>query len=310
MKTTIQAVLNDGAGRRIIAAAWVAVLLGITPVSRAALADGPDDCALCHQSEVVEWRHSPHAGATLEAQLGTAQECQEAEAEDCDCLSCHSTSFSEVDFAPSQEGVTCEACHGPYVEGHPTDAVMPVDVDSSVCSGCHVQTYQEWKGTPHGQASVQCIGCHRSHTQNLRLDDRYLCRSCHEEGIQDPGHVAHLRASVLCVDCHVFPAATVPPPDGGDMVRVTRSHEFDVAIEVCTGCHGANFHEETARIANLTADGSLPGTASPTAETDSPRLLSATFNALGLGMGVGGMIGIAFVLVVGHIRQREWRNQQ
>ena len=123
--------------------------------------------------------------------------CQDASDPNCDCLTCHTTSFDAATPMPDAAGVTCEACHGPLVTGHPESGEMPLDVDSSVCSDCHVDTHAEWQTTAHGEAGVQCIGCHKSHTQNLRLDDQKLCESCHSDRLLDSGHSAHAQAHRL-----------------------------------------------------------------------------------------------------------------
>ena len=70
---------------------------------------------------------------------------EDVEAGECSCLGCHTTDFDPNEGTYVYGGVSCEACHGPYIEGHPKDGVMHLDVDSSICSDCHAETHQQWQ---------------------------------------------------------------------------------------------------------------------------------------------------------------------
>ena len=311
-----QPTLTASAARWAIALAAIALFLLTAP---AVLADqpapvDPNTCALCHQEEVHDWQNSPHA-SSLNALSGHQDlVCQDASDPDCDCLTCHTTGFDGATPMPATAGVTCEACHGPLVTGHPESGEMQLNVDSSVCSTCHVNTHAEWETTPHGQAGVQCIGCHRSHTQNLRLDDQKLCESCHSERLLDSGHIAHAQAKTACVDCHTSPAATVTSVDG---VMPSPSHEFSVNTAACESCHSDTFHQdsteatsagETLATAFVSTDQTTPAVIA--AETSNRQWLQgATVISFGIGIGVGGMAGIIFVLLAGFLLQRIGRNQ-
>lgn len=302
--------------------AWIACLaLLMIVLQPAAVSAGvplpadadPGQCALCHQAEVQDWSHSPHAQAMAPLDHGDILACREATGDGCTCLSCHSTNFDPSAEAYLQEGVTCEACHGPYVEGHPENDQMQLNVDSSVCSSCHVETHQEWLATAHGQVGVQCIGCHRSHTQNLRLDDQVLCKSCHRDDLEDAGHAAHTRAGLACLDCHTNPASSLSGENQGVI------HDFAVVTTVCADCHGTTFHDQGQPIVNeklaqqaamvlVSADADAQAFAVPVDEqTVRRQLQSATALSFGTGLGFGGIIGVVFVLVTGFLIQRPWR---
>jgi hypothetical protein len=269
----------------------------------------PGQCALCHQAEVQDWQSSLHAAATLALESEVVA-CEEGQ--DCSCLTCHTTNFTPATGAFEHAGVTCEACHGPLVEGHPENGHMILSVDSSVCSDCHEETFADWQTTSHAEAGVQCIGCHRSHTQNLRLDDQALCRSCHRDHVQDGGHLVHMRTGLDCVTCHVSPAQS-PHIDGGPSGP---THQFAVATEVCASCHGGAFHrdETTALISAMQPGMAIPAMPSGQAAAVTDQSLgSATAQAsavsLGLGIGIGVLTGIIFMLAVGIIVQRPWRRK-
>ncbi len=270
----------------------------------------PGKCALCHQAEVQDWRNSPHAGALSAIGHTTGMMCEEGE--DCSCLTCHTTNFSAAAMSFEYAGVTCEACHGPYVEGHPENGEMVLNVDSSVCSGCHVDTFEDWQHTSHAEAGVQCIGCHRSHTQNLRLDDEVLCKSCHRDQLQDAGHLTHIQTGINCVNCHTSPSSMMTNTDGPS----SPSHQFAVNNEVCAGCHGDSFHraETSAMLSAAIARSNSAAAADATeralavAEQESQRsTVRTSLLSLGLGIGIGVMGGIVFILLVAVLIQRPWR---
>ncbi|MEZ4770973.1 MAG: multiheme c-type cytochrome [Caldilineales bacterium] len=312
---------------------WVALLvvaLVLLVAAPAALADqpappspvDPQTCALCHQSEVRDWSASPHAGAFHALSGHESITCTESGDSACDCLSCHTSGFDGVSSAPLSDGVTCEACHGPLVAGHPETGEMPLDVDSSVCSTCHADTHAQWATTPHGEAGVQCIGCHRSHTQDLRLDDQVLCESCHSERLKDSGHMAHAQAQVSCIDCHTSPAATAATALA-DNTMPSPNHLFSVDTASCESCHGERFHEDAtgSAISDQTWNAAVSEAAGQTvareiaaaesvAEASNRQWLQgATLVSFGLGIGFGGALGIIFVLIAGFFLQRMGRSQ-
>ncbi len=270
----------------------------------------PGQCALCHQAEVQDWQSSPHAAATnaIESAL---MACQEGE--DCSCLTCHTTNFSPVTGEFEHSGVTCEACHGSLVEGHPENGTMNLSVDSSVCQDCHAETFADWASTPHAQGNVQCIGCHRSHTQNLRLEDQALCKSCHRDQLQDAGHLAHMRTGLDCISCHTTPASSPHAVDGPS----APSHQFAVNTESCADCHSNIFHRPATSAAIAAAQPASTGSSIQpeeakqiVAEQESARRTAqASAIALGVGIGVGVVAGIIFMLVLAILTQRPWRGK-
>jgi hypothetical protein len=306
----------------LLAAAGLMALFAL--FSAAALADAPTplqedpgQCALCHQEEVQDWQASPHAGAMSAMDPAALAECRENEGANCTCLTCHNSSFDPSAQKVPHEGVTCEACHGQFVEGHPENGEMKLSVDSLVCSECHTDTHQSWETTAHAKAGVQCIGCHRSHTQNLRLDDEVLCKSCHRDRLEDSGHAAHLTTGVSCIDCHTSPA-TMTSADG----QLVSSHTFAVAKDSCASCHGETFHEGQSMAGQAAALGAAvePALGQATTAGETPAevvadqanrrwLQGATALSFGLGIGFGAMVGVVFVLVIGLIIQRPWRTK-
>lgn len=274
-------------GQLILIGCLVVLFCLVLPA--AALAEPPtpagaETCAECHEPETTAWQDSPHAIAS-----------------------------NNKDGAI---GATCEDCHGLYIEDHPEEGVMQLTVDSSVCEDCHSSTFEQWRGSIHQQAGVQCIGCHLSHSQEFRLTDEALCGSCHRDRLEDFSHTAHGVANVACTDCHLSTMTTseiamVGPK--GDYSILVPSHDFTgVSSEDCVKCHGQDVHEllpgpEHVVDAQLIAIAdSVPGL---TAELETTQQTNQTLQimvpvSLGIGLGIGGMLGIAFMLVVGYINQR------
>jgi hypothetical protein len=213
---------------------------------------------------------------------------------------------------------TCEDCHGPYVRGHPDDGVMALTVDSDVCDTCHAGTFDQWEGSVHAQAGVQCISCHLSHSQTLRLSDETLCLSCHRDSVGDNFHLAHQLSDVTCTNCHPAPStdpsvgtaaagATIPAPD----------HDFvGIAGDSCVDCHRQFIGKEQVTTTLAASDmepvklvalaSSVPELTAKvkTLETEELALATTSVTALGLGTGVGGVLGIVFVLAVGYVMQQ------
>jgi len=310
---------------RLLLGGFLVVLLGLS-LPGAVLAgppdpgyQGPEKCAECHSVETEAWKNSPHAQAMAHIDQSEQMACsEETETEECSCLGCHTTDFDPIDRTYAYGGVSCEACHGPYVEGHPKDGVMHLDVDSSICSDCHAETHEQWQDSLHAEAGVQCIGCHMSHSQDFRLTDEALCGACHRDRLEDFAHTAHESSEVGCTDCHLsattHETAALVSIDQSIGRPEAPSHSFTVvSSEACVGCHGQTIHEvvphdDLSQVANvqlLAMADRAPELANElqAAEETNKSLRVMTLVSLGLGMGVGGMLGIIFMLVVGYVVQ-------
>lgn len=260
-----------GMAGRLLPVIGLILLLSLL-VPTLALADSPEPCAKCHNDETKAWENSPHAkGVTT---------------------------------------VNCEDCHGAYVAGHPEAGVMQLTVDSSVCEKCHSSTSAQWENTIHAQAGVQCIGCHLSHSQQFRLSDKALCTACHREQLD----TAHGQADVSCIACHLSPAnshevAAVSATEAKLGVPPA-NHDFTAVLSKnCVSCHDQVAHrDDTAPVSNVQSPVTLecqPGLMAKLEATQETNksLQTLTPISLGLGMGIGGTLGIVFMLILGYINQ-------
>jgi hypothetical protein len=274
-----------------VGAAIVAVLLGAASVQAAApnqeggatpeipmtLAE-KQGCG-CHSLEKESWQMSPHGA------LG----------------------------AEGQPAATCATCHGEYVEGHPDEGMIPLAADSSACTDCHAQTAVEWEGTVHAEAGIQCISCHLSHTQDLRVTSDRLCETCHREAIQDPLHTAHWLGEAGCTSCHLADGA---PHRGGDLASTdpaaallaTPRHDFvSVSSARCLDCHSKDVTQLDGPIQTefvvqndlMQAAGQVPQLQAALANAQQANRTLSLWQpvSLGTGIGIGGILGIAFVLL-------------
>ncbi len=275
-------------GRRMLACCLVALAGLVLPalVWAGPPRSGPGDtgsgseiCATCHPKEMETWSGSPHA---------------------------------QVKLADGSVGVTCEDCHGAYVEGHPQKGLMQLSTDSSVCKSCHAKTYEKWSISAHGRLNVQCIGCHVAHSQGLRLTDNTLCTACHQTPPTDMAHTAHSQAGVVCVSCHVSTASTQTAAAAAPTADASSGHDFMAASsQPCVTCHDKTPASPTADTTSSQAVGlasaamaeqpSGPVTAVETQERPAQALQIMPFITLGLGMGIGGILGIVFMLTIGYI---------
>lgn len=266
---------------RIVAACLIAVCFtGWTPstlLAQSAASDDAKSCVSCHAEESAAWEISPHGG--VDPETGGAV-----------------------------GGASCVDCHGEYVKGHPAEGPMSLKVDSSSCQDCHAGTFAEWGDSYHASEGVQCISCHKPHSQQLRLTDETLCQSCHRESVEDAFHSAHWQGDVTCTSCHLADTPhmqTVASSDPAVSVAAAPSHDFvTVSSANCLDCHSndvtlaqADQTQVAARTPTTSTTGAT-GTAAP-ATTQATPLASATLSAanLGFGLGIGGILGIVFMLI-------------
>lgn len=188
-----------------------------------------------------------------------------------DCIQCHTTgavSFDDnggmrqqnrpgIDGTWSEDGVHCEACHGPgskHVPDPPAGNIV-IDASNTTCDRCHVgqgggpemrafdgfiagdQQSLEVEAGPH--AGFQCIVCHNPHGSLVADRDhaiRNTCTICHTE-MNMALHAGRVFARgdfverLSCESCHMAFAAknvssATTAPLGGTVGRIgdTRTH--------------------------------------------------------------------------------------
>jgi predicted CXXCH cytochrome family protein len=196
----------------------------------------PQDCADCHPDIHAAWVESPHAHAYDDEVF---IQRWKSLGEPGECMVCHTTSYQATTGEFKEEGVACEACHGPAVEGHPP-AVVPIRADTEYCGTCHTTTLGEWRLTGHATANVGCSDCHNPHSQQALFENPdEMCINCHKDDIDEHKNDLHIQKGISCVECHalVIPSKT-PPPDG----LVPTGHTFTITPATCVSCHTDTLH--------------------------------------------------------------------
>ncbi len=283
-------------------------------------------CQSCHPEEYAAWKDTVHAKAALDPAFKEqfAQSHNQG-----DCLKCHTTGFDKDSGKFAWEGVTCEACHGAYKQGHPAAQTMQLPMESSTCRVCHETAFQEWEKSTHAQAKIECFDCHKSHTQGLRTGSTdTLCAACHNDQQTQLKHSIHGISGVDCGSCHMVTEQknTAGAMDTTGVNIEAKSHSFFVPADVCNRCHSDTIHPSGGATAN---NASLPvaevraaGAAAP-AGTDAVRTgelegrisdLQGRLNALrdtavvsmGLALGFGGFAG----LLLGIAAMSLWRRSR
>ena len=197
---------------------------------------GPEACAACHEDIHDLWQDSRHAQAFSSPIF--QRNWQEVDSE-FECLTCHTTGFDPAINTYEHEGVTCEACHGPLIAGHPEER-MPIAADHELCSTCHKTTTDEWMASQHGMAEIECQSCHNPHAQEPKAETvTELCANCHQERGDSFTHGTHADAGLECSNCHMFTS-----PRMADAIEglVPTGHTFSVGSDACVGCHQDSVH--------------------------------------------------------------------
>lgn len=178
-----------------------------------------------------------------------------------DCGECHTTGYEPVgnqNDLPGlvgtweENGVQCEACHGPggaHVQ-NPTSALPVVDRGSEACGECHYrgdpekidasgafvqhhEQYEDFYQSKH--RALSCVDCHDPHATTVYREEavrmglesgiEVKCESCHweQETFQPAEH-----AFATCLDCHMAPLAKSAVGDEARLRGDVASHLFAI----------------------------------------------------------------------------------
>ncbi len=197
---------------------------------------GSSSCKECHKTLHDKWSETRHAQAFSSPIF---QRDWSELSKQTSCLECHTTGFDPSTGAYTEEGVTCESCHGPFQPNHPEQS-MPITPNAALCATCHKNTTDEWKASKHSEAGIQCESCHNPHSQTpLAPTVTELCSNCHKERGDSFTHGTHANAGLECSNCHMYTSPRAEDPIGG---LVPTGHTFAVGSDACIGCHQDTVH--------------------------------------------------------------------
>jgi len=239
--------------KRIVVALFCGLVAGLTAVTIGEASsphqEGPvrTDCQECHESVVTHWENSAHGMAAV---VPAFQEAWEENGKSPECLSCHTTNYDPATGMWETNGIFCSVCHTDQSGPHP-ETPMPTDPSSRLCGSCHLDTYDEWQVSVHGEGEMACVNCHNPHTTTLKVGNmRDLCTTCHNEEGHFYSYTAHAQRGLKCTDCHLRVSET-PIGEGHGQ----RLHTFRVDLATCNQCHGEEMHYPVAE--DLMADTEL-----------------------------------------------------
>jgi predicted CXXCH cytochrome family protein len=293
--------------RLLIAIMFALLAAGVTLVIVQAQDGGPvppaqqtPACVTCHSQFATEWQSGPHGQAVSDPIFldeWTKQGKPGA------CLVCHVTDYDPATGTWKQDGVACEACHGPMKADHPKEP-MPVDRSPELCARCHSDTrfgWQDWQGSTHYQRGMNCSTCHDPHSASLKVtkatdgnatytDASQLCITCHKDVSMDFPYSQHHQQGVSCIDCHVTHTEQKDP----SKAHTVPDHSFKANIASCNTCHSQQMHTTTQ-----TADTPLPASLSPTQTQIKEAGLNPQPNPVSpFGFaGLAGLVGLAAGMV-------------
>lgn len=197
---------------------------------------GSSSCQKCHSDIHEDWLTTRHAHAFSSPIF---QRDWTELSKQTSCLECHTTGYNPASGSYSEEGVTCESCHGPFQPNHPVQD-MPVTPNAELCATCHKNTTDEWKASSHSAAGIQCESCHNPHSQApLAPTVTDLCSNCHKDRGDSFTHGTHATSGLECSNCHMYTAPRGEDPIGG---LVATGHTFTVGSDACIGCHQETVH--------------------------------------------------------------------
>lgn len=171
-----------------------------------------------------------------------------------DCGRCHTTGYDDQGHQGglpgivgtwNEEGIGCEACHGPGSDhvAAPSSSNISVDETSELCGQCHYrdsehriaasggwvkhhEQYDEFLHSPH-YGALTCGTCHEPHPSTVYdqggLKTTPTCETCHQnyeiEGME----------TLECWDCHM-PYAAKSANLQNDYAADVHSHQFKIWI--------------------------------------------------------------------------------
>ena len=312
MKTRIE--------RLLIALVFALLAAGVTLVVASAKEGAKDnpgqftsDCVACHTEYQMTWENGAHGQAgndPIFLEDWTNQGKPGA------CLVCHTTGYDPATATYKENGVTCEACHGPALPDHPKTP-MPVDRSPDLCGRCHSDTrfgWQDWKVSTHYQRGMDCATCHDPHSASLKKvtasfegdlptdEVSQLCINCHKEYSMDFSYTSHHQKGISCVDCHVKhlenderTAHTVP------------DHSFNASLQSCNTCHAKQMHNP-AEATNTAVNLNAPASAAPADEVKLASVSPEPDPVSPVGFSVlAGLIGLAGGMVLAPWLERGYR---
>jgi predicted CXXCH cytochrome family protein len=273
-----------------------------TPADPTQPAPEAPPCVACHTEFASEWKDGPHGQASSDPAFLKDWNSQGQPGA---CLVCHATNYDPATGTWLEDGVACEACHGPMVAGHPKEP-MPVDRSADLCARCHSDArfdWQDWQGSTHYQRGMNCTTCHDPHSASLKVvaprdgtaqysDASQLCVNCHKDVSMNFPYSVHQQQGVACIDCHVTHTETNPPD-----AHAIPDHSFEANLNSCNACHSEQMHDAASALGTNPAAAVPAATRPQTLEQAGLAPQPTPVSPLGYA-GLAALVGIAAGMVM------------
>lgn len=275
-----------------------------SPSSPAAPTQQNPPCVACHTEFATEWENGPHGKAVTDPKFVDEWTKQGKPGA---CLVCHVTNYDPATGTWQQDGVSCEACHGPMKADHPKSA-MPVDRSPELCARCHSDTrfgWQEWQGSTHYQRGMNCTTCHDPHSASLKItkamggstqynDASQLCVTCHKDVSMNFPYSVHQKQGVTCINCHVTHTEKTPAD-----AHAVPDHSFKANLDSCNTCHSDQMHSAAQGGGDTPVSLPAAGTGTDTQQVQQAGLTPAPMPVSPLGYaGLAALVGLAAGMVL------------
>ena len=170
------------------------------------------------------------------------------------CASCHTTGYSSdghqngrsgIVGTWQEDGIGCEACHGPGSEHAANPRIPLANTDSeATCTTCHQrggidrrvlsdtglvrhhEQINELKAGPH--MGLSCVNCHNPHRRAAQARDN--CTVCHSRLYNVFKESTHGKADIKCFECHM-PELSESAISRTNYIEGVRTHLFKINID-------------------------------------------------------------------------------